>query len=274
MKSTKSPLFLKIIIFLSIMGLLISIYLTQNHFAPPSQGALCDFGETLSCSLVNTSVYSELWNVPVALLGAFWFIITFFLAWNALKKEIYISLIFGWSILGFLSVIYFVIAEIILKALCLFCTVVHIIIILILILSLILYKGQKVKSLSTQIRKTFLLWIIFVMVTTLILFLYFNLSSSKENYDHLTKCLTEKGVVFYGSFRCGVCAKTKAMLGDSFQHIKEIECHPQGPNAQTELCIQKQIKGTPTWILEPNGIEIKRHLGFLSAEELKLFGGC
>ena len=78
----------------------------------------------------------------------------------------------------------------------------------------------------------------------------------------------------YGSFRCGVCAKTRAMFGDSFQYINEIECHPQGENSQTELCLKKGIEGTPTWILEPDEIELKRQLGFLSIEELKEFSGC
>ena len=78
----------------------------------------------------------------------------------------------------------------------------------------------------------------------------------------------------YGSFRCGVCAKTRAMFDDSFQYINEIECHPQGENPQTERCIEKRIEGTPTWILEPEGKELKRHTGFLSVEELKEFAGC
>ena len=78
----------------------------------------------------------------------------------------------------------------------------------------------------------------------------------------------------YGSFRCGICAKTRAMFGDSFQYVNEIECHPQGKNSQTELCVQKSIDLTPTWIMESDGIEQKRQAGFMSIEELKAFSGC
>ena len=78
----------------------------------------------------------------------------------------------------------------------------------------------------------------------------------------------------YGSFKCGICAKTRKMFGDSFQYINEIECHPQGENPQTELCVEKGIPGTPTWILEPNGILKKRATGFLSIEDLREFSGC
>jgi len=96
----------------------------------------------------------------------------------------------------------------------------------------------------------------------------------KEDHTELAKCITESGVNMYGSFRCGICAKTRAMFGESFQYINEIECHPQGENPQTELCISKNLQGTPTWILEPNGEEVNRHNGFLSIEELKEFSGC
>ena len=34
---------LKLIIFLSLIGVLTSIYLVKNHYAPPTSGALCDF---------------------------------------------------------------------------------------------------------------------------------------------------------------------------------------------------------------------------------------
>ena len=78
----------------------------------------------------------------------------------------------------------------------------------------------------------------------------------------------------YGSFKCGICAKTRSMFGDAFENIKEIECHPQGEDSEWELCQEKKISGTPTWILEPEGKEVKRETGFLSAEELKEFAGC
>ena len=78
----------------------------------------------------------------------------------------------------------------------------------------------------------------------------------------------------YGSFRCGICAKTRNMFGDAFEHINEIECHPQGENSEWELCQEKALTGTPTWILEPNGEELKRKVGFLSIEELREFSEC
>src|SRR3989344_3305200 len=187
----KKKRLLKSFIVLSLVGILISLYLVQNHYAPPSQGSFCDLGETLSCSLVNTSVFSELFHVPVALLGALWFFSLIIFSWKALSDD---------------------------------------------------------------------------------KFILFNVGGETENYDALAQCMTQKGVLMYGSFRCGICAKTRAMFGDSFQYIKEIECHPQGKNPQTELCLEKKIEGTPTWMLVENGVE-KRAVGFLSIDELRTFSG-
>jgi thioredoxin-related protein len=78
----------------------------------------------------------------------------------------------------------------------------------------------------------------------------------------------------YSSFRCSHCARQRALLGDSFQYINEIECHPQGEHSQTELCFEKDVKGTPTFIMEPDGKEIKREVGYMTIEELREFSGC
>ncbi len=261
------------VMFLSIVGILVSLYLTYNHLAITSPGSVCDINDLVSCSLVNSSVFSEIFNVPVASLGIVWFILAFLLAWKGRKNTIHHHLLFWWSVLGLLSIAYFIIAEFILVAFCLFCTIVHALIVLIFILMLPLVKGKKPGK--NQLFKAARSWLVFLLIALVLLFLWFNVSFlPEENHDELAKCLADKGVIMYGSFRCGVCAKTRSMFGSSFQYITEIECHPQGKNSQTELCVQKEIEGTPTWILEPEGQEVKRYTGFLSTDELKEFAGC
>ena len=118
-------------------------------------------------------------------------------------------------------------------------------------------------------------WIVGIVIINLLPLIFYNFPRGpKENYDDDAKCFTEKGVSMYSSFRCGICAKTRTMFGDSFKYINEIECHPQGENPQIELCQSKDLKGTPTWVFEPNGIEQKRHTGFLNIKELREFSGC
>ena len=277
--SAKNIFFLKIILVLSIIGLITSIYLIENHYAGSEKGSFCDINAQVSCSLVNTSIYSELFNVSVAVFGALWFVVLIFLTIKSFKEKEFISALLGWSASGLLFIIYMIIAEIILKAICPFCTLVHIIVLAIFILSILTYKNIKIKS---SLFSSIIFWmkkhkslIALIITINLVPLIIFNWpQADQDNYDELAKCMTENGVKMYSSFRCGVCAKTREMFGDSFQYIHEIECHPQGENPQTELCLEKNIAGTPTWVLQPDGSEVRRHQGFLSIEELRQFSGC
>ncbi|MBT4539308.1 vitamin K epoxide reductase family protein [Candidatus Woesearchaeota archaeon] len=274
MKKTTIERILNIIIVLSIVGLLVSIYLLYTHIAPPTEGSICDISSTVSCSIVNSSVFAKLLGVPVSLFGAIWFVFLGLISWKAKRQKKLIQGLLPWNILGMLFVIYLIIAEILLKAVCLFCTAVHIITLITFILSIILYKQLSKKD-KKKWFKIFKKWIVWIVIINLIPLIIFNVAGGeKKDHSELAQCITDKGVNMYGSFRCGVCAKTRAMFGDSFEHINEIECHPQGENPQTELCLSKNIEGTPTWILEPNGVEEKRFTGFLSIEELAEFSGC
>lgn len=190
------------------------------------------------------------------------------------------TLLLEWNVLGFFFVLYMIYAEIALQAICPACTLAHLLIITTLCLSYLLYRREEKASekasfsvVATAARP----WIGLTAVLFLLPLLLFNLhfsSEKQQDTDALAQCLTEKGVKMYASFRCGVCAKTKEMFGSSFQYIQEIECHPQAPDTQWPLCQQKGITGTPTWIIEPQGIEQNRHTGFLSLDELRAFTGC
>ena len=274
MDKKKQELVLKIIFWLGIIGFFTSAYLVKNHYDNPTQGSFCDFGESISCSLVNTSVYSELFSVPVALFGTIWFFMLLLMSWKALKNEKLVTGLLWFNILGLLFVFYLIYAEIVLQSICPLCTLVHAIVLIVLILSIILYKNQKKLS-SKETLKVLKPWIGLFFLLNLIPLIAFNLpTGDKENYDLLAQCLTEKGVNMYSSFRCGVCARTRAMFSDSFQYINEIECHPEGKDSQWQFCLEKGIEGTPTWIFEPDMVEQKRRVGFMSIEELREFSGC
>jgi hypothetical protein len=63
--------------------------------------------------------------------------------------------------------------------------------------------------------------------------------------DAFAKCLTAKGLTMYGAVWCPHCQDQKALFGDSFKYIKYVECPDN-----TQLCIDKNIQGYPTWIME------------------------
>jgi hypothetical protein len=118
----------------------------------------------------------------------------------------------------------------------------------------------------------------FLFIAAVIVFIggYVLLSSSgpKEDYNRLTTCMTENGVKMYGSITCSVCNRVRTYLGHAFENIDEIECNPRTPGNQAELCLEKKIEKTPTWIIEKNGEDIKREEGFMTAEQLAEFSGC
>jgi hypothetical protein len=69
-------------------------------------------------------------------------------------------------------------------------------------------------------------------------------------YVDFAKCLSSKNVKLYGAFTCPHCLNQKKAFGDGVQYINYIECHPQGPNANPQACIDKKIEGFPTWEMQ------------------------
>jgi uncharacterized membrane protein len=53
---------------LALCGVIVSSVSLQHHYAT-SRTAYCDIGEAFNCDLVNRSVYSSIFGVPVALIG-------------------------------------------------------------------------------------------------------------------------------------------------------------------------------------------------------------
>ena len=91
----------------------------------------------------------------------------------------------------------------------------------------------------------------------------------KSELDEFAKCLKESGLEMYGSMTCSVCKKQRDLFGSSFQFVGEIECHPQGENSQTELCLEKNVERTPTWIIND-----EKHEGYQTLETLSELSGC
>ena len=83
----------------------------------------------------------------------------------------------------------------------------------------------------------------------------FFVSARPGQYDKLAECIKSQGVVFYGAFWCPHCQRTKAMFGTSAKLLPYVECSNPDGNSQTQICIDKKIKGYPTWVF-PDGSEL------------------
>lgn len=64
--ATRSPY--KIILTICAAGIIIATYATYLHFSSGSS-TLCNLGASFDCDKVNRGVYSEIWSVPVSVLG-------------------------------------------------------------------------------------------------------------------------------------------------------------------------------------------------------------
>jgi len=266
---------LNIMLIFGIFGLITSFYLLKNHYIPSGSGSFCDLSSTVSCSIVNTSVFSELFGVPVALLGALWFLWLLIRCRRAQKSGGGTNVVdlFVWNILGLAFIVYFIVAEILLGAICLLCTIVHVLILGMFLLSLSLYQREEKVPLAQAVREI-RGWIIAAVIIFSLPFILFNVLQQNQNHDSLAQCLTAKEVTLYCSSHSPLCAKTRSMLGSSFQFIRVVDCYSNVENSSVELCSSKKIIKTPTWIMEKNGTEVKRAEDFWSIEELGLFADC
>jgi uncharacterized membrane protein len=115
---------------LSLGGLGLSTYLTIAHFAG-AQILVCADNGAIDCQKVTTSPQSYVFGIPVAILGlGYWVVMTALnspWAWRAADRRIHIARLVL-SVVGIGFVLYLVSAELlIIKAICIYCTGVHII---------------------------------------------------------------------------------------------------------------------------------------------------
>jgi uncharacterized membrane protein len=109
------------------LGLLVSAYLTVEHFAGTSALA-CPESATINCAKVTTSQWSHIAGVPVAVLGLAYYLAVFALllprAWAEPRLD---RVRVVAAVLGVVMVVYLLWIELFrVDAICLWCTAVHV----------------------------------------------------------------------------------------------------------------------------------------------------
>lgn len=109
----------------ALVGVLDSIYLTVLKFS--NNKSLCIQGVG-DCWSVNTSIYSEIWGIPIALLGLVAYAAILLLLWAEQRSHLiqqYADFIFfGVTLIGVIYSTYLTYLEIaVIKAICPFCVV-------------------------------------------------------------------------------------------------------------------------------------------------------
>jgi len=123
-------------IVLAVLGLLDSIYLVWVKYT----GAYALCGPIGNCESVNSSQYSEIYGIPIALLGAGAYAVMIVLLLLENRGQVWAEfgpmIVFGMSLIGVLYSIYLTYIEVvILKAICPYCVISAIILVILLILS-------------------------------------------------------------------------------------------------------------------------------------------
>ncbi len=83
-------------------------------------------------------------------------------------------------------------------------------------------------------------------------------------YNGFAQCLTEKGIVMYGTEWCSHCKAQKAMFGKSFEFVNYVDC-----DKDKSACVINGVRGYPTW-----KINEKLYPGEQKLERLAALSGC
>jgi uncharacterized membrane protein len=123
---------------LAFLGMLDSIYLVWVKYS----GKYDTCGPIGNCESVNTSQYSEIFGIPIALLGAGAYLLIFLLlimeGRNSFWAEYSNMVVFGISLIGVIYSIYLTYIEVaVLRAICPYCMVSAVILVVLFILSTI-----------------------------------------------------------------------------------------------------------------------------------------
>ena len=109
-----------------------------------------------------------------------------------------------------------------------------------------------------------------IVVLLLLIVTIFGCSKSNPEMDNFAKCLSDKGVKFFGSWWCPHCANEKKLFGDSMKYVNYIECSLPDKSDQTQVCKEAKIKSYPTFEFADGS----RVVGEKSLEELSEKTGC
>jgi uncharacterized membrane protein len=150
------------VIALALVGLGISIYLTVDHYR--GVAPVCTVGGAFDCAKVTSSAFSVIPGtpIPITIPGMVWFVVSGGFAaamlWYLAREQreparLRLWFVF-WAGAGLVFVLYLVYAEIVqLRALCAWCTGVHVITLVIFLLALRLWQDGPPEIVTRKVAK-------------------------------------------------------------------------------------------------------------------------
>ncbi|MBI2039231.1 MAG: vitamin K epoxide reductase family protein [Candidatus Niyogibacteria bacterium] len=251
---------------LALAGIGIMAYLTYIHYA--NARSFCDLSREVSCDVVTTSLYSEIFKIPISIGGLAYFLLVLFLAASNTPNAF--QLLFLATLFMLIPSLFLSLLEIfVIKSVCILCETSKVLMAGILGISVFTLRlpAAKLMRLAAPI-------LIAGVAASGVMYFAQTGTIAKKDYSALVVCLNENDVVYYKSVRCSTCRRQEKLLGDAYKQLNSVECHPDGENPQPELCLNKGITKTPTFLIEEQGREIKRAEGLQQTDELAVFANC
>jgi uncharacterized membrane protein len=90
---------MSVVAILAVAGIVVSSVSLQHHYAT-SKTAYCDIGEAFNCDIVNRSIYSSIFGIPVALIGMLGYAALAGLATVYRKRPETPAMLFGGTVAG------------------------------------------------------------------------------------------------------------------------------------------------------------------------------
>ena len=247
---------------LALIGLIISAYLS---FTAMSGGSINYCITGTDCDVVNSSVYSRIFGIPVSLVGAAGYLFILVVSFLPTEKNKKWNYLFILSTIGAAFSLYLTYLELFkINAICSFC-IASLIIILAIFISVIVKKNNMAPNASSLNLVT-----LAIVLSAVVIFGASSIQSSTEELPRsnsyqigLAKHLGDTGAVMYGAYNCPHCLTQKNDFGQAFKYINYVECNNRGQNANPSLCFAKGIKVYPTW-----EIYGKFYTGRIKLEEL------
>ena len=251
---TAVPSFDWLMLILSLAGLALTIGLgvvkiTQSSLPYCEAGAGCD--------IVQSSRWSVLFGVPIALWGAAVYLaIGFFVVRARSQQKAWRWVVFYATIGVFVSLYLTAVSIFAIGATCAYCLVS--LALMITLFSLAWARTRTTPLASWRLGSAF-------CGTFVIIFLHMHFSGvfmpSAGPEDPYLKSLAEhlsaNGAKFYGAHWCPHCQLQKQVFGGSVDRLPYVECSPNGPNnPQSTECLAKEIRNYPTWDI--NGRRFER----------------
>jgi uncharacterized membrane protein len=275
-KKSKGNYLKPIILALSALGVVLSLYLTYIHFSE-SRAAFCAAGT--DCDMVRQSGFSTIMGVPVAALGVAGYSVILIVFLTSMKKRTKWLLLYILALAGFVFSAYLTYLELfVIKAVCMYC-IVSAVLMTIIFIALIKAKSEYHPKLSASY-----IMVLSLAVTAAVILGAALVQAEKSGVSGqpaaessepagsfktgLAMHMAEHGAVMYGSYKCPHCTQQKEMFGGAFKYIKYVECNPKGENANPSLCLAKGIMNYPTWEIDGRFYE-----GAMPLEQLSAISG-